>query len=169
MTKVDVFDQRCEGIKTKIKISEEPIFANEDVIVFLLNLQWYPNCVKPSTKARKGSFATQREIKVRFQKPALQPQEFLSIAYILSEKIYIHESHIDGFVKAISSKNSAEHKQRNCLTAILASPNQKRHLHNLASTMDQTKYSNYWFDNSSSYGNTLEDRYDKTAALATKQ
>lgn len=58
MTKVEVFDHRCEGIRTKIKIIKEPIFATEDVIVFLLVLQWYPNCLKTSTKTRKGSFAT---------------------------------------------------------------------------------------------------------------
>lgn len=71
MTKVEVFDQRCEGIKTKIKITKDPIYATEDVIVFLLTLQWYPNSFKAPNKARKGSFATEKELKVRFHKPAL--------------------------------------------------------------------------------------------------
>jgi hypothetical protein len=57
-----------------VKITKEPIYAEDDRIVFLLIFHWYPNSLKSPSKARKGSFAQEKELtsaKLRFQKPKI--------------------------------------------------------------------------------------------------
>lgn len=65
----------------------EPVFSKEDVITFLLVLRWFPNAMKTHKSQRKGSVATDKDLKFRHRK--VDSAELLQLAFLLSEKMYL--------------------------------------------------------------------------------
>ena len=58
VAKVEVDDGRMEGMSNSVVLVKEPIYAQDDLVVFLLLFEWYPNSVKTLPKIRKGSFSS---------------------------------------------------------------------------------------------------------------
>lgn len=139
----------------------EPVFSRDDVITFLLVLRWFPNSMKTHKPLRKGSCATDKEIKARTRR--VDSAELLQLAFLLSEKLYLPERYVDEFLHFVGERTQASWQQANCLTVVLPSNGKDSYFPptNFTSSQaqSQNQYQEYLYDNPSN----RTDPYDRTS------
>ena len=148
MTKVVVEQEKTVPARNRIRLLPEPVHSTDEVITFLLELEWFPNSGRPEKRFRKGSFVSEKEIgALSKQKVPLDGDDLLHLAFILSEKVYIPERHIDECIGVIAVRNEVNARHLNCLTIVVQSNPKDAFPSTRIPSEGDTQYQVYQYEN----------------------